>query len=263
MVHHYSMRDVIRFLRYGFEEEVVLLGNAPPEFRKKYKLKKKKEPIRDVFRELCFWTCVVYIGKTYLGLLAWYNLNLRARPKYQVLQRFSRNIEVRKYESYVVAEATIPIKDSKDSMLRNESISGRRKLVEYIFDGKQENTKKKKKMQMLIPVITTYPLDKKTLTVSFIIQFNETIQTLPKPSDTDIKLRQIPAHTAVYIRFKGPKPSQSLVATKRKLLEQVLARHGYKFRPSRKFPHTLYAQYHDSLVTPGILCRNEVGFYLQ
>ena len=62
--------------------------------------------------------------------------------------------------------------------------------------------------------------------VSFVMSTNETVRTLPVPTDSSMALRQIKPHTAAFVRFSGPPPSEQRVAKERARLEAALAKHG-------------------------------------
>eukprot|EP00633_Aureoumbra_lagunensis_P003197 CAMPEP_0197293522 /NCGR_PEP_ID=MMETSP0890-20130614/28847_1 /TAXON_ID=44058 ORGANISM="Aureoumbra lagunensis, Strain CCMP1510" /NCGR_SAMPLE_ID=MMETSP0890 /ASSEMBLY_ACC=CAM_ASM_000533 /LENGTH=247 /DNA_ID=CAMNT_0042768321 /DNA_START=1 /DNA_END=744 /DNA_ORIENTATION=+ len=205
-------------------------------------------------KQLVVLTLVLLTGRMSIGISAWSSANRLERPKYEIIEKIGDTVEIRKYEPYIVAEATIKTENHDEA-----SGSGFRKLAGYIFGGKQKN--EQRTMRMTAPV-TTYAPNQKTYKVSFVMGLNETLKSLPIPSDADVSLKKVPAHTATYIRFSGPRPSQSLIAAKRSDLENALSKSKTKFTPSRKFPHTLCAGYHDPFITPKFLRRNEVGFHV-
>lgn len=189
------------------------------------------------------------------GILAWRAANALERPQYDVLEKLGTNAEIRRYAPYIVAEATIKAR----SMYRGGS-AGFRACASYLFGSKNRDRALKvaRPMAMTAPVRMVQGDD--TVQVSFVMARNESLRTLPLPTDAAVKLRQVPGHTAAFIAFSGGRPSDTVVAKKLSALQMALARSN--FRPSASKKQTLVYGYHDPFITPNFLRKNEVGFYV-
>lgn len=96
--------------------------------------------------------------------------------------------ENRQYEPMVVAV-------SQESDLRGGS--GFDKLFNYISGNNNE----KKKIEMTTPVLND--LNQEQMTIAFAMPKEYSLETLPKPNDSGIKLKEIPGRQVAAIRFSG------------------------------------------------------------
>ncbi len=126
-------------------------------------------------------------------------------PKYTVTKR-DHGIEIRLYEPYIVAETVVDTSDFDEA-----SNEGFRRLAGYIFGG----NKMKKKISMTSPVTSeesqkiamTAPVQTEqrgtSLTMTFMMPSEFTMESLPVPNDARVKLRQIPSRKFAAISFSG------------------------------------------------------------
>lgn len=126
------------------------------------------------------------------------------QAKYTVVEKRG-NIEIRDYASMIVAEVDV-------SGTREESINqGFRMIADYIFGNNLAAKKvamttpvtqqKSEKIAMTAPV--TQQGDGNSWNVRFVMPANYTMQTLPKPNVSAVKLKEIPSKTFAVIRFSG------------------------------------------------------------
>lgn len=220
------------------------------------------------------------------GLYAWRETEKLERPSYEVIAKLPDGIEIRRYEPYMIAETTV------DGVgFREPTASGFRACAEYIF-GKNKKAKRwsltglltsqealsGEKMAMTAPVrvsgespnkvgekmAMTAPVrvsggTKKTR-VSFVIGKNYNMKTAPIPLNSNVKLREIPAHTLAVRTFSGPPPKDERVIRERALIDKALAKAGVKVKCNSE---TLVYGYHDPFITPNILRRNEVAVLVE
>jgi effector-binding domain-containing protein len=130
-------------------------------------------------------------------------------PKYTVLDE-SGNIEIRQYQQYIVAETIV----SGD--LETVSDEGFRRLVDYIGGENimnqsiemtapvnQEKVESAgQKIEMTAPV-NQEAVDSANYRISFVMPERFTLETVPRPKDNRIKMREVPAKTVVAIRYSG------------------------------------------------------------
>ena len=108
-------------------------------------------------------------------------------PKYQVLQAFDNDIEIREYERHLVAV----------TKMDGSQNAGFRVLAGYIFGGND----KEQEIAMTAPVSTTMMADAPEMT--FMIPSEYALESLPKPNDERVNFREVEAYTAAVIRFSG------------------------------------------------------------
>jgi len=126
-------------------------------------------------------------------------------PKYSVAKK-DGNIEIRLYESYIVAETVVDTSDFDEA-----SNDGFRRLAGYIFGG----NKVRQNIAMNSPVTTeqsqkiamTAPVQAErsgsSVRVAFTMPSEYTLETLPVPNDSRVRLRQLPARKFAAIKFSG------------------------------------------------------------
>jgi hypothetical protein len=145
-------------------------------------------------------------------------------PKYTVLEKESP-FEVRSYAPMLVAEVQV------EGDLDSASGQGFRLIAAYIFGQNQvsekiamtapvtvaDQTIKSAKIAMTTPVGIESNAGK--WTVSFVMPAEYTMETIPKPTNSQVQLRQIPAMKKAVITFTGFYNDQK-VAEKTLELEQ-------------------------------------------
>ena len=173
-------------------------------------------------------------------------------PKYTLVER-SGNIEIRDYAPMIVAETEV----TGD---RREAIGkGFRLIADYIFG----NNTASKKVAMTAPVTQqgsekiamTAPVtqqgDGKSWRVRFIMPSKYTMETLPKPNNAAVKLKEVPGKRFAAIRFSGMGGKESLERHTKELEEFLSARNLAPLSPPT------YAFYNPPWTLP-FLRRNEV-----
>ncbi|WP_373504180.1 heme-binding protein [Aestuariivirga sp.] len=139
---------------------------------------------------------LVYIGLTrlavFVGLtLAWYVTTRNVEvARYEVIEADGA-IEIRSYPALVVAEVTRT--GNRDEAVR----SGFGPLAGYIFAKERPGDK----IAMTAPV--TQSSEGTNWTVRFIMPSSYTLDQLPRPSDADVQLRELPPVRRAVIRFSG------------------------------------------------------------
>jgi DNA gyrase inhibitor GyrI len=144
------------------------------------------------------------------------------QPKYQVVER-SGNVEIRDYAPIIVAEVDMP-GERRDAIGK-----GFRTIADYIFG----NNKAAQKLPMTAPVtqqgsekiVMTAPVtqqgDGSTWRVRFIMPSSYTMETLPKPHNPAVRLKEIAAKRYAVIRFSGMAGEESLKRRTKELNEWV------------------------------------------
>ncbi|KAL7430829.1 hypothetical protein ACHAXH_003752 [Discostella pseudostelligera] len=222
------------------------------------------------------------------GLAAWRAANNLEKPKYTVVKRLPlaanasgrRVVEVRKYEPYLIAETTV-----NESSMRKAGSSGFGKCAGYIF-GKNESRQSKKtqlveesgeKMAMTAPVRSvgkSSSSEKMAMTspvrssgsitpnatgktkISFVIGSKYSLQTAPKPIDKSVKVKKVDGHFLAATSFSGPPPSDIKIRQERDAILSTLEREGIRVKNKEE---TMVYGYHDPIVTPNCLRKNEVA----
>jgi len=177
-------------------------------------------------------------------------------PKYSVLEK-EVPFELRLYEPMILAEVQV------EGDLDEASSQGFRLIAAYIFGQNQASQKmamtapvtideqsvKNEKIAMTVPVAIESNAGK--WTVSFVMPAQYTMETLPKPLNPVVKLRQIPVTKKAVIVFSGFYNSQK-VAEKTLELEAWM-----KARNLQAIGSPQFARYNPPWSLP-FMRRNEV-----
>ena len=145
-------------------------------------------------------------------------------PNYEIVKSQDA-IEVRQYDPLIIAQVQI-------SGEREEAIGdGFRLLADYIFGNNIANQdiamtapveqQKNTKIAMTAPVQQQSKGD--YWQVSFVMPSEYTMDTLPKPVNERVVLKEIPAKTFVAITFSGTNSDENVKAHEKILLEYVEA----------------------------------------
>jgi len=129
-------------------------------------------------------------------------------PKYKVVERDNK-FEIRDYDEYIVAEVDVEASYNGALNVGFEILAG------YIFGGNsarasiamtapvtENSAPKSERIQMTRPV-SSYRKQGQVHTISFSMPRKYTIDTLPQPNDRNIRLREVPAHRVIALRFSG------------------------------------------------------------
>ncbi|KAL7535641.1 hypothetical protein ACHAXR_006631 [Thalassiosira sp. AJA248-18] len=210
------------------------------------------------------------------GLAAWRVANNLEKPNYTVVRRLpisppSRgNIEIRKYDSYLIAETTVD-----ETSMRKAGASGFGKCAGYIFGKNEPRTKgiESEKMAMTAPVRSvgnagekmamTSPVRSSGSTnssgktkISFVIGSKYSLQNVPKPIDKSVQIKKVKEHYLAATSFSGPPPSDEKISTSREAIVQTLQKEGIRVKDKEE---TIVYGYHDPVITPNFLRKNEVA----
>lgn len=165
-------------------------------------------------------------------------------PPYTV-DSVADGVEMRSYGPHVVAEVTV----SGD---RSTAISrGFRALAGYIFGGNVEG----EKIAMTVPVAQT-PAGADTWTVQFTMPQAFTVESLPRPRNALVKLRQVGASRQAVVVFSGLPQTADLDARATRLRDWIAAQ-GMTITAG---PHY---QFYDAPLTLPWRRRNEVSFSVE
>lgn len=165
-----------------------------------------------------------------------------ATPEYRVVES-DGNIEIRNYPALRVAEV-------ERQGARLEAVrAGFRPLAGYIFAKERDG----EKIAMTAPV-TQYQ-NGNAWKVHFIMPKEYQLADLPKPSNGEVTIRELPAVTRAAIRFAGRLTDENIGKHEQKLRQWLNGR-GYANLPS-----PTYAYYNDPMTLPAFR-RNEVIFDL-
>jgi effector-binding domain-containing protein len=151
------------------------------------------------------------------------------------------NIEIRRYDSYVIAKV--------DSF----GDGGFNILFQFI-SGKNTATSE---IEMTAPVISqeiemTAPVISERESIAFVMPKKYSLNTLPKPIDERIKIIEIPPRIIAALRFSG-RWSNSLFNRKSKKLLETIKENNIKINGS------IFSMRYSSPFTPWFLRRNEVA----
>ena len=112
---------------------------------------------------------------------------MTAEQKFDLIQRLpDSKVEIRRYHECTLADVVV------DANYASAGNIGFRPLISYIS---------KNNIAMTAPVIQEPSAN--TWTVSFVMPEGMSLESLPMPGDSKVKLRHVPAHTAAALSFSG------------------------------------------------------------
>jgi hypothetical protein len=130
-------------------------------------------------------------------------------PAYAVLER-SGNFELRRYDPMIVAETLV------SGSMDDASGSGFRLIADYIFGNNTVPNGSNGKISMTAPVTMSAQSEEISMTapvsmersagkwrVHFVMPSEYTLDTLPRPNNPAVTLREVPANNYAVIRFSG------------------------------------------------------------
>lgn len=176
------------------------------------------------------------------------------QAQYSVIKK-AKGYEIRNYPRHIVAQATVT------GSYRQSMSTGFTIVAGYIFGA---NTKKQsiamtspvvmeggtsEKIAMTAPVMVNNGSESRT--ISFGMPKSYTMETLPTPSDSRVKIVEIPDKKFAVLRFTGYRTDSRIQNMEKKLLE-LLSRDKVEV-----LSKTFYAGY-NAPGTPPWMTRNEV-----
>lgn len=184
-------------------------------------------------------------------------------PAFEILKKVA-DFELRSYQPMVVAEVLV------QGDIATAGKEGSRLVKDYIFrEGGNEpagtGQKKGEKIAMTVPVTMEKTAEKISMTVPvtmqssggsgyrlhFVMPSQYTLQTLPKPADPRVSLREIPQQKVAAVRF-SKFSTEATVAAQTALLQDWMAKQGLKATGKPQF-----ARYDPPFVPP-LLRRSEI-----
>ena len=173
--------------------------------------------------------------------------------KYQVNYQ-QENFQVRQYEAHIVAETIV------DSKFEDAGSEAFQRLFKYISG----NNTAKQSIDMTAPVSQeadgqkidmTSPVGQQSVNgrwaVSFMMPASSSYETLPKPNDSEVVLKQVPERYIASIEYSGFWSETSYKENKNKL-QAWISKNGYQVTGE-----PIWARYNDPF-TLWFLRRNEI-----
>lgn len=173
--------------------------------------------------------------------------------KYTVLKQ-EGHLELRQYAPHIVAETLV------ESDFEGAGNKAFRRLFNYISG----NNESQQKIAMTVPVSQAVQGEKIAMTVpvgqqkvgknwavSFMMPATYTLETLPKPKDTQVYLRQVPTHYVAAIQYSGFWSEKRFMSHKQQLETWIQA------QSLKSTGDAIWARY-NAPFTPWFLRRNEI-----
>jgi len=173
---------------------------------------------------------IIVIAVAVWGAGSWLVLRGIEQPKY-VVEEVRDGYEIRTYEPYIVAETVVST--ANESQALN---AGFRLIADYIFGNNVGQQKismtspvtsaelQSEKISMTAPVISSETATG-TRKVAFIMPSKYTLETLPKPNNDAVVLREVGAHTVAAKTFSWY-ASNDRIETKKGQLRAALQQDG-------------------------------------
>lgn len=179
-----------------------------------------------------------------------FGIRLNEEPRFELLKK-EGNIELRRYPRQLRAKVTLP--ESDFDIFREQAFE---KLAAYIFGGNHT----KADIAMTAPVLQEHAMQTgphlgeptRGWTMSFIMPAKYSFRSLPKPTDTEVKIEEAPAYEAAVIKYSGTNSLESVLENEKKLMAWL-----EKQPQLRKKGEVLVAQYDGPFALPFVR-KNEV-----
>jgi hypothetical protein len=199
-----------------------------------------------IIRTACYCFISLSLGGCVTGAIE--------EPNYKIIEA-EGDFEIREYSPRIVAETSV-----SDTFERAPSI-GFRRLADYIFG----NNESKQSIAMTSPVAQEPKSEKIAMTapvgqelakdnlwvITFTMPSSYTMETLPKPKNPEVILKQLPASKFAAVRFTGFNRAHT-VESKTQELTTWLAK-----KSIRAEGKAIYARYNPPW-TPWFMRRNEI-----
>ena len=130
-------------------------------------------------------------------------------PKFALLEK-DKDFELRLYAPKIIAEVLV------NGTLQESSSKGFRLIADFIFGNNTSQSGKSEKISMTAPVSVEASAEKISMTapvgvqqandgwkVYFVMPSQYTLETLPKPNNPLVNIKQIPEQRFAMIRFSG------------------------------------------------------------
>ncbi|DBA76780.1 hypothetical protein WJX79_005523 [Trebouxia sp. C0005] len=179
-------------------------------------------------------------------LVSWYEVRKLEKPHHTVIKTLLSKkvlwyvepvVQLRQYSPYLVAEVTVE-SDNLHEALR----SGFTQVAGFIFgDNVSANSNGAEKVAMTSPVISekqkgssekvamtspvTAEMEGGKYLVSFVMPSKYTQETLPKPNNENVKIKEVPKRTFATYAWRGGSPSEEEVQDKTDKLFAILKQH--------------------------------------
>jgi len=115
-------------------------------------------------------------------------------PKFNLIEK-ENSFELRSYQPQIVAEVYV------DADMKESSRRGFRLIADFIFGNNTAQSGKSEKISMTAPVGVQE--NKNGWKVSFVMPSQYTLDTLPKPNNAQVSIKQMPVKKFAVIRFSG------------------------------------------------------------
>ena len=116
-------------------------------------------------------------------------------PAFQVISRDAK-IEIRQYTPFIVAQTYV------DGDMDDAGNQGFRRIADFIFGNNQTpGSDTSNKIAMTAPV--TMEAQQQQWRLHFVMPQGMTLGNLPKPIDSSVQLREMPAQRMASVRFSG------------------------------------------------------------
>jgi effector-binding domain-containing protein len=180
------------------------------------------------------------------------------KAKYEVIEKDGK-FEIRQYKPQIVAETVVEAEFDKAGNMAFRRlfnyISGENRTKESISMTAPVNQKSSsEKIAMTAPV--NQQQSEGNYAVSFLMPSKYTMETLPEPLDSSVRLRLIPARKIAAVRYSGSW-SRTKYEAKKILLEEYIRDKGLRITGQ-----DIFARYDPPFQIP-FLRRNEVLFEVE
>lgn len=193
-------------------------------------------------------------------------------PPYEIVSS-EENIEIRNYKSMIIAEVEVEgnryVAMKKGFPILADYIFGNNSIKKELATKNSAKQQVSKKIEMMAPVVqqqTNKPIamtapvwqqsNNGLWKIHFVMPSQYSMDNLPKPNNSQVKIKLLPAKKYIVIRFSGMNSDASIANQEKQLLHYVAA-NQISIKNSPK-----YAFYNPPWTLP-FMRRNEIMFEIQ
>ncbi len=135
-------------------------------------------------------------------------------PKFSVINR-DGDVEIRDYSPMILAEVSV------NGTMESASASGFGMIADFIFGNNTNKNSEPEKIKMTVPVVISKKSD--DWSFYFVMPSKYSVDNLPKPNNSKIKIKRIKDRKCAVLRFSGKANEEKFNSKAQELMNRIKA----------------------------------------
>ena len=135
-------------------------------------------------------------------------------PKFSLINRVG-DVERRNYSPMILAEVSV------NGTMESASASGFGMIADFIFGNNTTKNSESEKIKMTVPVVISRKSDHWSF--YFVMPSKYSVDSLPKPNNSQIKIKQVKDRRCAVLRFSGKANEEKFNAKVQELMSWIKA----------------------------------------